>query len=313
MHRALKEAEARFGRVHGVIHAAGKAGGGIVARRSMESVNAVLAPKVQGSLVLAQVFENVSLDFLALFSSMASLLGGVGQADYAAANSFLDSFVEQRRWKGDTRYVCLNWDLWGEVGMGLDALRDAPGLKSSRADALSRGIRSAEGTEAFARALSLSLSQVLISLRSPELALATVTQTGSTAEVGVQSKGHARPHLNQPAKEPEDDIQRAVQAIWHEVLGIRGIGVDDNLFELGGHSLLAIRIASRLAETFQVEVPLQAVFDSPTIAGLARELISREPSPGQTMEIAQLVCRVETMSAEQLLLAAQADSNPPSK
>jgi acyl carrier protein len=58
-------------------------------------------------------------------------------------------------------------------------------------------------------------------------------------------------------------------AIWKELLGVEGIGLDDNFFELGGHSLLATRILSRVRNTYGLPVPLQAVFDGPTIRQLS--------------------------------------------
>src|SRR5262249_10866234 len=51
--------------------------------------------------------------------------------------------------------------------------------------------------------------------------------------------------------------------------GVGGIGAGDNFFELGGHSLLATQVISRIRETFQVEIPLAALFDHPTVTGLA--------------------------------------------
>ncbi len=58
-------------------------------------------------------------------------------------------------------------------------------------------------------------------------------------------------------------------AIWEQILGIGHIGIRDNFFTLGGHSLLATQVISRLRDEFGVEVPLQQIFETPTIADLA--------------------------------------------
>ena len=67
-------------------------------------------------------------------------------------------------------------------------------------------------------------------------------------------------------------VEEMVAGIWSEALGIERVGVEDNFFELGGHSLLATRIISRIRDAFDVELPLRAMFESPTVEGLAANL-----------------------------------------
>ena len=71
---------------------------------------------------------------------------------------------------------------------------------------------------------------------------------------------------------PRTPVEEAVAAIWSDVLGLPAPGVHDNFFEAGGHSLLATRAVSRLRSAFQVDLPLQALFEQPTVAGLARRV-----------------------------------------
>ncbi len=78
---------------------------------------------------------------------------------------------------------------------------------------------------------------------------------------------------------PRTVVEEALVAIWQEVLGVARIGVHDNFFALGGHSLLATRVISRIQQTFQVAVPLRALFEAPTVTGLAaviEEMLLRE-------------------------------------
>ena len=60
--------------------------------------------------------------------------------------------------------------------------------------------------------------------------------------------------------------------IWEEVLGVKGIGVEDDFFSIGGHSLLATQVVSRVREKFNVNLPLREFFESPTIAACCKSL-----------------------------------------
>ena len=155
MAAARDAAVARFGAVHGVIHAAGRAGGGIVQVKTRAAAEAVLAPKVKGALVLDELFRGEPLDFLVLFSSVTAVLAQPGQVDYAAANAFLDAFAQERSARGAFT-LSLGWDAWREAGMAVDTEVPAE-LREWRQQELKLGMSTAEGLEVFGRALALLL------------------------------------------------------------------------------------------------------------------------------------------------------------
>jgi len=103
---------------------------------------------------------------------------------------------------------------------------------------------------------------------------------------------------------PRSATERVLARIWGDLLGVSDIGVTDNFFTLGGHSLLATQIVSRVRETLQVEVPVRVLFQHPTVAGMASALAAEERKPGQLERVAQLVLRIDAMSADELRRSA---------
>ncbi|MCC3587269.1 non-ribosomal peptide synthetase [Microcoleus sp. PH2017_30_WIL_O_A] len=88
------------------------------------------------------------------------------------------------------------------------------------------------------------------------------------------------PELGQDYVAPQTPVEDVVAGIWAEVLGLERVGIRDNFLELGGHSLVVTQIATRIRDTFQVELPLRTLFESATVADLARNLeIASQKSP----------------------------------
>src|SRR5262249_53117535 len=71
---------------------------------------------------------------------------------------------------------------------------------------------------------------------------------------------------------PTNEIEEKVVAIWQELLGIERIGINDDFFDLGGHSLIATQLMLRMRETFQLELPLRSIFETPTPFGFANAI-----------------------------------------
>src|SRR5205807_7613928 len=92
----VREAKGRFSEVNGVIHAAGVNRDAFILKKTREEMESVLAPKVHGAINLDRATSGENLDLFVLFSSVAGVMGNLGQCDYAYANHFLDSFAEAR-------------------------------------------------------------------------------------------------------------------------------------------------------------------------------------------------------------------------
>jgi thioesterase domain-containing protein/NAD(P)-dependent dehydrogenase (short-subunit alcohol dehydrogenase family)/acyl carrier protein len=143
MKAVVKQARARFGTIHGVLHTAGVLNDGVIQLKEPQVAASVLAPKLQGTLVLEAALSDgqgkAPLDFCVLFSSISAFAGLAGQIDYAAANAFLDAYAQDRFARDATYTVAVNWSQWQEVGMAAelahqlgmdgDALSDTAGTE----------------------------------------------------------------------------------------------------------------------------------------------------------------------------------------
>lgn len=115
--QAVRAARERFGAIHGAIHTAGVYGQGAMWERSAAAVAETWAPKIAGTVALAEALAGETLDFLVLCSSLASLRPVAGQADYCAANAFLDAWAGEHARRTGTRTISIAWGMWQELGM----------------------------------------------------------------------------------------------------------------------------------------------------------------------------------------------------
>jgi len=157
MRSVVQHALATFGRIDRVLHTARVPGVGLMQLKTSEMAARVLAPKIMGTLVLERVLEGLSLDFLALFSSMTSTTGGgPGQVAYCAANAFLDAYARQHATEHGLT-VAIDWGewQWNAWEAGLTGY-DMAAQTFFRAHRQEFGISFDEGAEALKRGLFLN-------------------------------------------------------------------------------------------------------------------------------------------------------------
>jgi acyl transferase domain-containing protein/acyl carrier protein/NAD(P)-dependent dehydrogenase (short-subunit alcohol dehydrogenase family) len=160
---AFRQIKSRYGQVTGMIHSAGVIQDAYLLKKTQEQAEAVLRPKVRGAVNLDEVTRDEPLDFVAFFSSGSGVFGNPGQADYAAANAFLDEFavrrnalVESGGRSGIT--VSIGWPLWAGGGMGVDRATEAVMRQRSGAVPLP----TAAGVRVFEQALQSPFAYVLV-------------------------------------------------------------------------------------------------------------------------------------------------------
>lgn len=274
MSSVIGRVRGHFGRINGVIHAAATFGGGVLLRQTPETIAETLAAKVQGTLVLDALLPD--LDFLSLTSSQSALIGVFGNADYAAANAFQDAFAHWRTRQGKfTQSV--NWDRWEDIGGVVEYAAEYERLTGKKLT----GMTGAEGAEAFVRALAQSDSpQVIVSIQPFDTQLrqqdAAPVWDDVLAEVQNGGADETRPILSTAYLAPRTELETKIAAVFTALLGVQPVGVHDDFFEMGGHSLLGTQLVSRLTETLEETLALRQLFETPTVAGLADSITSRQ-------------------------------------
>lgn len=287
MEQVAAEAVARFGAIHGVIHAAGVSDGALIQRRTREMDERALAAKVNGTRVLDRVLERVlglagmRLDFLVLCSSLTAALGGVGQAGYCAANAYLDAYACRKRAQGGTPVVAIAWDGWQTVGMAaaaeqeIAAITAQAGVRAQGPDKLTR-LMPEEGVEVFRQALACRRPQVLVSTTDLPLRVHTARASSLHSLMDKQRDGTgpqaARPEVGTAYAPPEDELEQTMADLWRNYLGLDQVGLHDNFFELGATSLDIIQMNTKLQRALGREVAVVDMFSHPTIYSLAESL-----------------------------------------
>jgi NAD(P)-dependent dehydrogenase (short-subunit alcohol dehydrogenase family) len=288
---ALKSALKEFGNtIDGVIHAAGVPGGEVIQRKTRESVEKIQSAKVQGSLNLYQAVKEYNPDFLVFCSSLAAVTGGVGQADYCAANAYMDSLAHALKKTGFPAFS-INWDTWNETGMAVQSEMPAE-LQAWWKRVLELGISPQEGVRVFESILIRDLPRVFVSTYELNGRVDgdhdDFVHAMNNAHINTRQKSndhYERPELNSPFAAPENEVEVALANIWSDLLGIHPIGIHDDFNDLGGHSLLATQVISRIKDEYGVVVSLPVFFQSPTIACIGEIILMDQVSDDELSQI----------------------------
>lgn len=257
---ALAAVESRFGRIDGVVHAAGITSGatfGPMSDLPIESYREQLAAKAGGALTLAAALDSRDVDFCVLMSSLSSAIGAQGFAAYACANAFLDALAVSRDRTDGTRWLAIGFDGWRfDEGEAVSALAAV-------------AMRPSEGVDAFYRALSVPMVPRILACTTDldSRRLATEPQSSEAPVAHAAPAGEAT--VAADGEGPRGATEEAIAAVWRTMFGLEGIGRDDDFFELGGHSLLALRIGARLSKELEVSINAGMVMEHCTVARLA--------------------------------------------
>jgi len=299
----VEQAVARFGNIHGVVHAAGSPGAGLIQLKTRFQAEAVLAPKIEGTLLLHRITENLPLDFFLLCSSVVSIGGGLGQVDTSAAGAFLDAYAYWRAGEMNRATTVINWspfqwDTWQVPSLPGETTQSQiqSALQSSAMDEKAM-------TEALNRVLSASFTQMVVSPHDFNTVLQqtdalTASSLIATLETKSSHSTHQRPQMPTPYQAPRNPTEELIAGLWAEVFGLEKIGIHDNFFDLSGNSLLALQIVTRLRRDLNADVQMNALFEAPTVAGLAARVEKLRGKDHQEDDLEALLNEVELLSVE---------------
>ncbi|WP_413206145.1 SDR family NAD(P)-dependent oxidoreductase [Rhodospirillum sp. A1_3_36] len=260
--------------LRGVFHAAGGIADGMMIDQPWERFADILPAKTAGAWHLHRLTRDLDLDVFALFSSAASLLGNPGQANYAAANAFLDTLAHHRKALG-LPATAINWGPWDRVGIADPAIRERLARQGFAA------IRPDDGLDLLGRLLADEAAQISVldadwrvylgQLAKPASLFRELREAAKMAETPSQTDGGPLARLGDAAQEERLTILDAlVRDTLRQVLGVTDATLDPHrpLTEQGLDSLMAVQVRNAIAGSLALSLPVSLVFNHPTVADI---------------------------------------------
>jgi len=273
----LQSIQDKFGSLNGIIHGAGILRDNFISNKTSEELQAVLAPKVTGLVNLDLASRELPLDFFILFSSISGSLGNPGQADYSIANAFMDAYAQYRNVLVDAserqgRTLSINWPLWKDGGMHIDAETEKMIVKTTGMTAM----RTSTGIEALYQGLASRRDQIMVL----EGNLARMKQKLYLVKDAVSTQPLEKaPCVSATISEIDsnslmDKVQAALAQAVSKSLKIRIADIDDDteLNEYGFDSITFTEFSNKLNCEYKLELTPTIFYEYPTLRSLAEYL-----------------------------------------
>lgn len=246
----LERALAPFGKdgITGVLHAAGERGRFMpVDELANEPHSNVLTVKSEGTIHLLRALEQCRPEFVMMFSSVSSLLGRVGYAEYCAANAFLDG-VADAGWT-PIPVISVNWDSWNGIGLRRSMAKEfGDHAHHDDGDALS----ASEGAAVFDLLADAPTGRYIVSKEPWSERTASVLRDRPASRT-------------EPAVSGGTDLRRSIRSIWALAVHHENFSDDDSFFDVGGDSLSALLICLEAEKVHHRTIPLSRFFLDPTV------------------------------------------------
>ncbi len=260
MQAALATAQTRFGKIHGVLHAAGvRCEKALLPLQHMNAeTTTLLAQRATSLMVLENVLREHELDFCFLLSALASVLGGKGAGILAAEGLLNEAFAQRMNETSATPWLHVSSEAW--------RLEESARALLMPEFAMTRE----EGATAFQRMLASESAALVISTGDLNARVTHWIRNGGRDHAKSKANVlHERPNLATPFVAPQNQTEKTLAEIWQGLLGLKSVGVNDNFFELGGSSLLGVSMFANIEKQFDKKLPLNLLMQAPTVAQLA--------------------------------------------
>jgi len=281
--KVLTEIQTQLPPLHGIIHAAMVLDDVIVRNMSADSFRKVLAPKMLGAWNLHELTEDLPLDFFVLYSSITTSLGNPGQANYVAANLFLESLAQYRREQG----LAASFAGWGPIA-------DAGYL--TRNETVKDALQSRLGGAAITTEQALTVLEQLLQTDQTGVAvvnwdwsvLQRVMPHARSAKFSELQRSVATGDEGDQAKDihelisglsPEATHKLIAEMLLAEVghilrLPADKLSVDKSVFDLGMDSLMGMELVLAIEERFKVRLPVMALTEGATVSRIAEKIVA---------------------------------------
>jgi len=263
----------------GVVHSAGVLDDGILAQLNWDRFAPLFEPRVYGSWLLHEYTKSLELDFFILESSLLSLLGSAGQANYTASSAFLDSLAAHRRAVGLPATV-INWSAWS--GGGLATMSGARG-ESMWSSLGVKFISPDLAMQAFDKLMHHDLDQIAVAVADWSTYASKVGNPPFLAEllngnpdfgspIAKRRRDQASPPVPMNDEPRHRLLVRLQQRVMEELGFVDQIDPDQPLNEIGLDSLRSVALANNLEDEFGVLVSISELISGPTINQLVDHL-----------------------------------------
>src|SRR5690606_20915089 len=267
----------------GIVHAAMVIDDGLVRSATTEQIQRVLEPKVLGALHLDTATRHLPLDFFITFSSATTLFGNPGQANYVAANAFLEALCRQRRAQG-LPATCVRWGAIDDVGYLARNKKVKDALQSRMGGAALASDTALQALEAMLLADASDLAVLALDWRAlrrflPSAGTPRFSLLANRASDAGEDDGSARDIAQLLATLDDDALQPLfvdmLKTEVGEILRVPAdkIDADVSVYDMGLDSLMGVELVVALENRFGIRLPVMALNESPTLSKLASRLV----------------------------------------